>query len=319
MTRMFGKSSWHQHSAWDESESISSEMFGLERLRQHARSLAEAQVVTASPPRVSSIIDRLQSNTKALRSAYQDTCMAVAQGKAVTPAAQWLIDNYHLVEEQMRQTSADLPPGFYRQLPKLANGTLAGLPRIFGLVWAYVAHNDSQFDPISLADFVNEYQKVQPLTIGELWAVSISLRLILIENLRRISQRIVSSLRDREAADRITDTFLNLDPASRNFREILDRAGEPTVTPQFAVQFIQRMRDQGDSAGEALTWLRQKLEQLGHSPESAVSDEHHRQIAANVTVRNIVTSMRLIADVNWETWFDSVSMVDRLLRTASHV
>jgi cyclic beta-1,2-glucan synthetase len=187
MLRVIAQRIRHESTAWDDTQPISAEIFGLERSKQHARSLAETQITTDHPPRVYSIIDRLNDNATVLLAAYRELCAAVAEGKTVTPAAEWLIDNYHLVEEQIRQTRADLPPGFYRQLPKLAEGHLAGHPRIFGLVWAHVAHTDSHFDPALLTDFVNEYQQVQPLTIGELWAVAISLRLILIENLRRIS------------------------------------------------------------------------------------------------------------------------------------
>jgi cyclic beta-1,2-glucan synthetase len=317
MTKMFGKTAWRHSSSWDETQAISAEIFGLERSRQHARSLAESQTVTSTPPRVRSIIDRLSENADALLEAYQDICAAVADGKIVTPAAEWLIDNYHLVEEQVRQTRADLPSGFYRQLPKLSQGPLAGHPRIFGLVWAYVAHSDSSFDPTTLTDFVNEYQLVQPLTIGELWAVAISLRLILIENLRRISQRIMEARRDRETADKLADHLLDLGDADTDIMKVFNELGEPKVTQQFAVQLIQRLRDQSALSAQALVWLKVKLDELGYSFETAVNDEHHRQGAANVTVRNIVTSMRLISDVNWESWFDSVSLVDKLLRTNS--
>ena len=315
MTKIFGKSAWRENSALDEPESISSEIFGIDRFHQHARTLAESQKITTSPKDVVSIIVRLDANAAALLKAYREVCATVAHGKPVTPAAEWLIDNYSLVEEHMRQTRADLPSGFYRQLPKLAEGPLAGHPRIFGIVWAYVAHNDSQFDPAILADFINEYQKVQPLTIGELWAVAISLRLILIENLRRVSQRISKARQDREKADEIADALLNNTNQSSSFQNILTEQGEPTVTQPFAVQLIQRLRDQDDIAGEALSWLKVKLEKDGKTTESTVSDEYHTQSAANVTVRNIVTSMRLITDVNWESWFDSVSLVDKLLRT----
>jgi cyclic beta-1,2-glucan synthetase len=316
MTSMLGKNAWRHASSWNDSQTISAEIFGLERSKQHARSLAESQKVTKTPPRIYSIIDRLGDNADALLEAYREICAAVAEGKTVTPAAEWLIDNYHLVEEQVRQTRADLPRGFYRQLPKLADGPLAGHPRIFGLVWAYVAHSDSRFDQVSLSDFVNEYQQVQPLTIGELWAVAISLRLILIENLRRISQRIIEARRDREAADKFADQLLDLGDTDVTFTKILAQVDEPKVSQQFVVQFIQRLRDQNSLATQALDWLKQKTDALGYTFESAVNDEHHRQAAANVTVRNIVTSMRLISDVNWEIWFDTVSLVDKLLRTS---
>ena len=318
MTKMFGKTAWRHVSAWDDSQTISAEIFGLERSKQHARSLAESQIVTDKPLHVYSIIDRLGDNADALLGAYREICVAVADGKTVTPAAEWLIDNYHLVEEQIRQTRADLPRGFYRQLPKLADGPLAGHPRIFGLVWAYVAHSDSRFDPASLTDFVNEYQQVQPLTIGELWAVAISLRLILIENLRRVSQRIMEARRDREAADKFADHLFDLGDTETTFAKILDQIDEPKVTQQFAVQLIQRLRDQNSLAVQALDWLKLKTDALGYSFEAAVNDEHHRQGATNVTVRNIVTSMRLISDVNWEVWFDTVSLVDKLLRTSAN-
>ena len=114
-------------------------------------------------------------------------------GRVITPAAEWLLDNYHLVEEQIREIREDLPSSFYRLLPKLADGPLRGYPRVFGVAWAFVAHTDSRFEPEVLRRFVRAYQGVQPLTIGELWAVAITLRIVLVENLRRAAARIVSN------------------------------------------------------------------------------------------------------------------------------
>ena len=312
MTSVFRKRSSKQ---WDDLQPIRAEIFGIERLRQHAQSLAQSQLVADQPPQVYSIIDRLRDNATALHAADAEIRRASTLGKAVTPAAEWLIDNYHLVAAQIRQTRADLPEGFYRQLPKLAEGPLAGHPRIFGLVWAHVAHTDSRFDATSLTEFVNEYQHEQVLTIGELWAVAISLRLILIENLRRVSQRIVESRKGREIADAIADEVLKLGSEKFNIAAIFDRIQEPHITQPLAVQLIQRLRDHDGLSVQMLDWLKSKAELQGYSLDTAVNEEHLRQGAANVTVRNIITSLRLISDVNWELWFDGVSHVDALLRT----
>ena len=110
-------------------------------------------------------------------------------GRAITPAAEWLIDNYHLVEKQIRQIRSDLPAGYYQQLPKLIAGPFVGYPRVFGLAWSFVAHTDSRFDTDMLLRYLVAYQEVQPLTIGELWAVSITLRIVLIENLGRLAEQ----------------------------------------------------------------------------------------------------------------------------------
>ena len=260
MLRMIGNRLKHSPSAWDDVQPISAEIFGLERSKQHARSLAESQITTDRPLPVYSIINRLDDNATALLAAYRDICAAIAAGSTITPSAEWLVDNYHLVEEQILQTRADLPAGFYRQLPKLAEGPLAGHPRIFGLVWAYVAHTDSQFDPLTLTDFVNEYQQVQPLTIGELWAVAISLRLILIENLRRISQRIMTARRDRETADKLANQVLDLGDKQTDLARLFNQIEESAISKSFAVQLIQRLRDHGDLAGQALDWLKLNTE-----------------------------------------------------------
>src|SRR5438034_1235215 len=88
----------------------------------------------------------LAQNGAILLDAYRSMVEAIDEGRALTPAAEWLVDNYHLVEKQIREIRSDLPAGYYRELPKLAAGPLAGYPRVFGTAWAFVAHTDSRFD-----------------------------------------------------------------------------------------------------------------------------------------------------------------------------
>ena len=300
-----------------ELEPIRSELFGAERLRQHARSLALAQTVTSRTPNVKNLVDRLASNDALLLSAYRELCKNVSDGTTITPAAEWLIDNYHVVEEHVRQIRTDLTPGYYRQLPKLEHGHLAGYPRVYAIIWGYIAHTDSYFEPLTLAEYISEYQRTQPLSTGELWAVAISLRLILIENLRRICERIVISLRERLSADEVADQLTN-----PNKRDTISAAEVTDLIPKsfsvpYAVRLFQRVKGQEDSLQVAQNILQKRLEDIGLTVDEAIVTEHQRQNAANITVRNIVMSLKLIADVNWENWFDSVSLVDQILREQS--
>ena len=141
---------------------------------------------------------------------YRVLAQAIKDERTITPAAEWLVDNFAIVDEQIREIRDDLPPDYYRELPKLAGGHLDGYPRVLGLAWAYIAHTDSRFDPESLRRMVHAYQEVEPLTIGELWAIAISLRILLVENLRRLAERIVRSRADRQAADELADRLLGL-------------------------------------------------------------------------------------------------------------
>src|SRR3984885_1066803 len=305
-------------SPWDNDEILRAELFSSERLEQHAASLAAAQQVTRRRSARRSLHALLKDNESVLLAAYRTIGAAVGEGRSITPAAEWLLDNYHLVEEQIREIRADLPPGFYRQLPRLADGPFAGYPRVFGIAWAYIAHSDSRFDPNSLRLFVRAYQRVQALTIGELWAVAITLRIVLVENLRRAAARIVSSRAARQDADNVADRLLGVngyavEPDALAFRH----ATGASLHPAFAVQLVLRLRDQDPTITPARRWLDERPTSHGTTADEIFHEEHQRQGKSNVTVRNIITSMRLLSDVDWPEFFESVSLVDELLRSES--
>src|SRR5271165_6182488 len=251
-------------SPWDSEQPIREELFSVERLEAHAKSLAVAQTVASRPTRGLSLAARLANNSTVLLSSYRSIVKAIDDGRQITPAGEWLIDNFHLVERQIRQISTDLPPGYYRQLPKLVTGPFAGYPRVFGLAWAFVAHTDSCFDSEILVSYVNAYQEVQPLTIGELWAVSITLQIVLIENLRRLAHQITSSRDARHEADRLADRLLGVngrapEPASVVFA---GRGAEP-LSEAFAVELVHRLRDQDPRFTPALAWLDERARETG--------------------------------------------------------
>src|SRR5213082_3807080 len=306
-------------SPWDNGELLRAELFSIERLEQHAASLAAAQQVTRRRTARRSLSVRLRDNESALLAAYRAIVAAVADGRAITPAAEWLIDNYHLVEDQIREVRQDLPPVFYRLLPKLASGPFNGYPRVFGLAWAFVAHTDSRFDPEMLQRFVHAYQRVQPLTIGELWAVAITLRVVLVENLRRLAESIVRGRAAREDADALADERLCVGAAAAapSARSLPDLEDGPLVTA-FAVQLVQRLREQDRAVTPALLWLDRRLEAQGTTSDDIVRGEHQRQAAMNVTVRNVILSMSLISALDWMAFFETVSLVDGVLRAASN-
>src|SRR6201984_1894381 len=174
-------------------EPIRAELFSAERLEQHAEALAAGQTVKETPGEGRLFLSPVLENGRVLLEYYQETAKAISLEQAITPAAEWLVDNFYIVEEQLREIRDDLPPGFYRRLPQLAAGQLEGYPRVFGVAWAFFAHTDSRFEPDLLRRFVNAYQRVQPLAMGELWALPITLRVVLVENLRKLADSIVRS------------------------------------------------------------------------------------------------------------------------------
>ena len=299
---------------WSDPSPVREELFGVERLELHARTLAAAQPVAAEPPRVLSLQARLSENAKVLLAAYRASAKELEADRVIVPAAEWLLDNYHLVEEHVREIRDDLVPGYYRQLPKLAGGPFAGYPRVFELAWAFVAHTDSHFDSEVLRRFVSAYQCVQPLTIGELWAVPITLRIVLIENLRRLADQITAGRRSRAEADAMANHVLvsGLSPDIA-----IARMASAPLPELFAAQFAKRLRDYDSADTPTLAWLEDRLAGQHSTIDDVVLHAQQRLGASNVTVRNIVTSLRLISDIDWADFFESVSLVDECLRERS--
>ncbi len=299
-------------------EPISAEIFSVERLEHHAESLARSQEVWSAQTAGISLHGRLRSNAQGLDAAFHTLITGIRLGQAVTPAAEWLVDNYYIVDEHLHAVRRDLPAGFYKQLPKLSNGPLRGYPRVYGLAWEIVAHTDSRFEPDALFRFCRAYQRIQPLTIGELWAIAITLRVVLIENLSRLAAGIVSRLRLREKANALADKMLP-DAA----RLSAPGAAAPPMTEShplpgaFAAQLFQRLRDHDPETTPALAWLHRTLAAQHTTADDIVHSEHHRQGAVNLSVRNVITSLRLISSVDWAKFFESVSLVDELMREQS--
>ncbi|MCA1594419.1 MAG: hypothetical protein LC754_17700, partial [Acidobacteria bacterium] len=295
---------------------IREELYSVERLEQYAATLAAEHHVSDTPRRGRRLLPRLEENGRQLVAAYRSLAEAIRGEHAISPAAEWLVDNFHIVEEQLREIREDLPVGFYRELPKLRSGEMEGFPRIYALALALIAHTDSHLDTETLRRFIAAYQRITPLSIGELWAAAISLRLALVENLRRLASRIVAAREARAEADALADKLLAIaerQPEGMTAllagrlgkREDLDRA--------FVVQLTQRLRDQNPAVVPVFDWLERQLQRRGQSTEQIVHLEHQRQAAAQVTVGNIITSMRLLSTLDWRDFFESVSLIDPVL------
>ena len=314
MRRLFRREPWPIWQADD--FPVRSEIFGAERLEDHARSLAAAQEITLAHARqwgTQPLSRRLAQNSAFLCNAEREITKAITQDRQLTPAAQWLADNYALVDMQIRETALDLPSGYYARLPKLANGPFAGLPRIFAVAWAYVAHTDSNLQPDILRGYLLAYQEVEALTIGELWAVPITLRIVLIENLRRVVGAIMHNNTYRRAADLLCEQLAAARKNGHPVPSVLLAAVAPDLlTPAFAAQMAHCLRGLDPEKDPALVWLAQRLSDRDSTIEAAVRDDLHEQGAFNATIRNIITSLRLIAGIDWTEAFERICLVDRV-------
>ncbi|MBA2502218.1 MAG: hypothetical protein H0V27_04975 [Pyrinomonadaceae bacterium] len=301
-----------------EEEPIRSELFSGERLEQYAATLAAEHRAVEERRRGRKLLPRVEENGRQLVAAYRTLAETIRRGRTISPAAEWLVDNFHIVEEQVREIREDLPRGFYYELPKLRTGALAGYPRIYAIALTVVAHTDSRLESETLQRFLRAYQQVTPLTIGELWATAIALRVTLVENLRRLATLIVAARHEREEADALADKLLEIaarqpENITSALNESLGGRDETLLRRAFVVQLTQRLREQDPAVSPVLDFLERRLARRDETIETVVHLEHQRQAASQVTVGNIITSMRLLSTLDWREFFESVSLVDPIL------
>jgi cyclic beta-1,2-glucan synthetase len=291
-------------------------VFSPERLEQHAESLAEAQTTGDLRLPWFGFARRGADNARVLTDAYEAIAVAVDKQGSITPAAEWLLNNFHIVEEQIRDIRSLLPSRFFGELPALDSGPLIGLPRIYGIAWAFTAHTDSRFDSDLLHRFVVAYQRVQPLTLAELWALPIMLRIVMIENLRRLAARIVESIDGRELADRFVDALLGLGSSAASTESSGPFSDDLPLPRAAAAQLYQRLRYADVVAAPVLRALTERLGKEGTHPEEVVRLEVDRQTAADLSVRNLITSLRQISSFEWQQFVEAASQVHQALCAA---
>jgi len=281
----------------DEAEApIRAELFGLQRFEEHGYSLAQAQIVESDVQslRHAPFFPRVEQNLAALRKAYDYIALTSLSGHYATPAAEWLLDNFPLVEAQLQQIREGVPRLFYASLPKLAVAPLQGLPRVYGIAWAYVAHTDSVLNPAVFIAFLNAYQNCSELRLSELWALPTTLRVVLLENLRRMADDIAQRKVAREVAHAVWDCEQVLEAADLDaIFELLKQRG---LQRSYLTQLWQRMPTEVLSNSPALVqWTEQ------HCPDghALMLESQTAQVASNLTVGNIITTLRLIGQVDW--------------------
>jgi cellobiose phosphorylase len=294
------------------------ELFGQDQLERHALTLAELYKVAPDPAaRSRPLLPRLDEAAQDLDDAYRFLTGAITKDAPAVGSEDWLRDNHHVVQDQVREIRQDLPRKYYLELPKLADGPYAGYPRVYAFARELITHTAGRLDLQTLIDFATAYQRAAPLTIGEIWAIAIMLRLGLVEELRRLSAEVVAARRSR---DRARAWGLQFTTSNREPEHIIDEmlrdeaASSGRLSAAFVVELLHWLRDQPSSAAPAWHGLQRALEAQDDSPEEMLRVEHQREAAGQLAIGNIITTMRLLSSIDWPLFFERVSLVERVLR-----
>ena len=304
------------HQSPVDEQPLRAELLSADQMEQYGRTLAGVHRLMAKRA-PDQLLARLAANEEILLGICNLLTEAVTANHRITPAGEWLLDNFYLIEEQIRTAKRHLPKGYSRQLPRLARGPSTGLPRVYDIALQTISHGDGRVDPESLSRFVAAYQTVSDLKLGELWAIPIMLRLALIENLRRVAVRVSAGMIDRELAGTWADQMIMIaekDPKCLVL-VIADMArSNPPMTTAFVSEFARRIQGQSAALALPLTWIEQLLAESHLTIEQLVQSESQKQASTQVSVSNSIASLRFLGAMDWREFVETLSHVEIKLR-----
>jgi cyclic beta-1,2-glucan synthetase len=283
------------------------EPLSSERLDERALALAANFTIDSKRRSARSIHERLRDNERVLEAAYRTLAEDVREGAFVTPATEWFLDNFHLISSELVEIRENLPRRYYRQLPALATREEAGEARVYVMAVALLRHTDSRLDLPQLTLFLNSYQRVAPLTLGELWAWPSVLKLALIENLRRLADEILAGRRARRSAD---GDVAQIDASPPNEEVVLPDDSHDA----YLMQMLHRAREYDVRRSPLRAALEKHLTARGLMVEDIVRAQQQRQAASQASVANAITSLRLCTTIDWREYVEQVSLVENVLR-----
>ncbi len=297
-------------------ELLDAELFSFEQMDRFGKILAKKHTLSPKPAQ-DHLLKRLADNELLLSEVRKLINDSIKKKYQISPAGEWLIDNFYLIEENIRSAKINFPKGYSEDLPQLSGSSLGGVTRIYDVIQQVIAHSDGRIDIESLSGFIKAYQTITHLKLGELWAIPIMLKLALIENLRRVSSRIAIDRANANLANYWAQEMIETsekDPKSLIIT-IADMArSNPPLVDAFVAELVRQLRGKGPFLASSLNWIEQQLAESGLTCDDLVNAEVQKQAVNQVSMSNSIGSLRLLEAMNWRDFVEEHSIVEQILR-----
>jgi cyclic beta-1,2-glucan synthetase len=302
----------------DENIKIRDASLTCDELEAHAREIAYEHAVSKKLNLFNWPVPRMNDNYRFILYVYKALNEDMQKGIGTTPAAEWLLDNFYIIEEQVKGIRKDLTKEYYSRLPMLSSGCLKGYARIYTVALELVSHTDGRIDEKVLLNYINAYQSNNTLASRELWALAIMIKLALIENIKFICQSIEESQRQRRKVEEIFSYAKNEDGIDvKKLINLIDAElkGKYQIKSAFIEYLAYRLRKMGRAYSHVLRHIDDILEMNGTNIDSVTHKEHSEQTVRKGSIGNCIISLKYISSTNWVDIFEALSKVENILRS----
>lgn len=286
-----------------------------EGLEKHAEEISNEYSTTSGTNCRRKIIKSLKNSYDKILECYLYIDKNIKNKRELVPAAEWLLDNLYLIEKEYKDILHNMPNYYYKNLPTINKGIMKNYPRIYHIAVELVSHTDGRLDEDIIESFINAYQQSTILTSGELWALPIMIRIALIQNIGKVSEKIVFSEEEKREADLDAESLINAANENKLQDELsalkLKKAAQ--LSPHYIERIIKVLRDNGIDNAEIYKWIDEKLDLQETNSERMIKIEHQVQGSFQLSVGNSITGIRELTSINWKQCFEKLSYVEKIL------
>lgn len=286
-----------------------------EGLKNHAANISDyhERVKTTNSKR--KIMKSLDNNHRNILKGYEYIDRDMRYKRDVVPAAEWLMDNFYLIEKEYKDIKHNLPDYCYKKLPAVTKGLFKGYSRIYHIAMEIVSHTDGKIDEKTIMSFIESYQKQTVLTNAELWALPNMLRIALLQNIGSVTNKIVTAQKEKSRADKIGDRLIaavNSGKVDDELKSIIDE--KLKFTAHFAGRLLKDLRDNGIEDEKIYNWIENELAAIESNSEKIIIVEHQKEIRFQLTMGNCINSIREVEALNWSSAFEKLSYMEEILK-----
>ncbi len=292
--------------------------FNINFLKESALSLAKIHKISSSSNNLKPIIPILEDSKQILTETYRTLSKIVKSEKEISPASEWLMDNFYIIQEQIVQIGIDFPKAFQKNIPILAIGEHKGFPRVYEIVLNMLTHTDNVLDSEVLLEYIRSYQEEETLQLGELWAMPIMIRLFLIQILAEKASRILEKKNIKREVEKFVKEIEKEDLQEPGAFSHAISGWTKDHSEKSGLLHLLELYNQLQSAGviheEQKRWFNYHINQYEITLEEALRREAQKQSRLQVNIQNAVISLREISETEWSDFVEDCSVIDDYLK-----
>lgn len=289
----------------------------VDEMETYAKRAALAHTVVFGSKIVNWPLVRVNDNYNFIKTLYEELNDEVRQKKAVTPSAEWLLDNYYIIENQIQYIRKNLIKNDYRNLPKIKTGPLRGNTRALAIAMEFVTIMDGQIEEESLLRYLKAYQTHSILFDREIRIMPMMIQIALLENISILCENIQETQKQWKLADGIvdkwwTDDSMEVEKIVVAFKNTVGDKVESNTA--FVEHLFYRFRRSEHNYVYVLKYINEYLLHFSTKIEEIAQKEHNAQALNTVSIGNSILSLKYMANIDWIDLFEAISFVEKILQ-----